>query len=54
MLGRLTRHTATVDAQAESGEPTVEHATGVVDLSVAHEMKAVGGHDASLRAGSVV
>ena len=49
VLRRLPRHPAAVGAQPVAREPPVEHAAGVVDLSVAHEMKAVGGHPPSLR-----
>ena len=38
-----------VDAQTEAGESPVEHAAGIVDLPMAHEMEAIGGHPTSLR-----
>ena len=49
VVGRLSRHAAPVLAQSEARETAIQHAAGVVDLSVAHEMKAVGGHPNSLR-----
>ena len=51
VLGGLTRHPVSVSAQPEARKATVEHTAGVVDLSVAHEMKAIGGHPDSLRGG---
>ncbi len=49
VLCGLLGHAASVCAQPVPREPPVEHAAGVVNLSVAHEMKAVGGHLPSLR-----
>jgi len=48
-LGGLAGHAPPVCAQPEARETPVEHAAGVVDLSVAHEMEAIGGHPTSLR-----
>ena len=49
VLGGLARHPVSVGAESETRKSAVEHTAGVVDLSVAHEMKAVGGHPHSLR-----
>jgi len=49
ILGGLPRHPSSVHAQPELGESPVEHAVGVVDLPMAHEMEAIGGHRSSLR-----
>ena len=54
ILGGLARHPAAVHAESEPFESPVEHARRIVDLSVAHEMKAVGRHGVkSTAAGSV-
>jgi hypothetical protein len=42
-------HGAAVVAQAEVRQSPVEHALGVVNLAMAHEVEAIGGHTFSLR-----
>ncbi len=51
VLGGRAGHTATVVAQMEAGKPPVEHAVGVMDLPVSHEMEAGSRHPFSLREG---
>src|SRR5690606_19607677 len=49
MIGRRTGHAPSELAQSVPREPPVQHALGVVNLPMAHEMEAVGGHRSSLR-----
>ena len=51
IVARLARHPVPVSTQPEAGKPAVEHTARIVDLSVAHEMEAIGGHPDSLRGG---